>query len=268
VGRAQVRHFQILGGTSVYTMITGITLSAYRQKSFFHFLPKLNPKPDIWIIYNDVKPSGDWDLHRFEKVANNYNNACSVIPDNTQYVLLMEDDAIVPYNALQIHLDNIKETKSDGNTFPFYARNPWDDLGEKIHYAELMIADFYNDKKKNELRLVTQKDRTGLKKITTTSFNFVLLKKKVIDDVKFTSLNKKRNLYIDNIFFLEASKRGFVIHCNYDVRTYHVGSLVWHGKIYENGFSDYEKGVRKDIFNLPITSNEPIWIFTFVDVLS
>jgi hypothetical protein len=245
-------------------MITGITLCAYRQKSFFQFIPKLNPKPDVWIINNDIKPAGDWNLHRFERVADNYNNARGLIPENAEFVLIMEDDAIVPYNGLQIHLDNIMKTNGDGNTFPFYARNPWDELDNKVRYSELMVADFFHDKVRDELRLVTQKNRTGIKRVTTTSFNFVLLKKKVVDNIKFKPLNKKKNLYIDNVFFLDASRLGYVIYCNYDVRTYHIGSLVWHGNRYDNGFSEYEKGVR-DIFGLDNMCNENIWIFTFMD---
>lgn len=243
-------------------MIAGVTLCAYRDETFFIFLPKLNPKPDVWIINNDTKPLTEGDKNRFQRVADNYNKIVNLLPENTDQVLIMEDDAIPPKNGLNIHVENMKKIDADGMTFGFYSRCVSNFIQDKTHFTEIMASDFYYSEDIKQTKLIQKDIREGVQKIDTTSFNFVLLKREILDKIKFYGINKNGDLYIDNLFFLDVKKLGYKIYCDYDQPTSHVWSAHWPGNKHINQYSEYEKSLRR-IFNLScdVDNSENVWIF-------
>jgi hypothetical protein len=195
--------------------ICGLTLAVYRDKTFFKLLPKLNPKPDIFIIRN-VEPAKEvW--RQLQSIALGYNNYRKLAPDNITHYWIIEDDCIFPHNTLDILIDNLKQTKSDAITISVYNR-----------YAKHIMV--WNLKKttKGKLVKVDINDKTGLKQVDVSSLNCFLIKKEVFCSEDFVVSNYNTELYVDTLFFTKLRKRGYTLYCNFDIRTEH-GGLVWYG---------------------------------------
>lgn len=251
-------------------MISAITLCALRNKMFFDYINVMDPKPDIWIMFMDDnrKARIDWDVNRLNRISNNYNKIKRLIPDDSTYTLIMEDDCIPIKNGLQHHLENInKYPNIDAVTFPFYVRHPvTEKLNKSTRFADLMVGNFTYDREDKRIYVIQPKERFGFKKIDTTSFNFVLIKSEIVKQISFIPFNIHKNLYIDNLFFLYFKKLKRVLYCDFDVCGIHNTTFFWPGKYYNElqPFSKFEESRVRRCTNEPYTikNNNCMWIYT------
>jgi len=195
--------------------ICGLVLSVYRDRTFFKYLPKINPKPDIFIIRNTKPLLAVKD--QLQSIADGYNKCRLFAPDDTTHYWIVEDDCILPTDVLQTLKNDMIKANCDVVTVPVYNRFAkhlmvWN-LQKTIH-GELYKKDII--------------DKTGLKQVDVSSLNCFLIKKDVFLSEYFSISNHNKELYVDTLFFARLRKKGFTVYCNFNVRTEH-GGLVWFG---------------------------------------
>lgn len=197
-------------------MICGITLNSFRDKLFFQMLPNIDPKPDVWIMINEFQYI-PFEYKRLDNISNNYNNACSLIPDETEYALVLEDDCEVPNNILQILKEDIEYLNCDVVTTAVYNRID----------GELMVwtLKYENDK---PIKVNFSTNKTGLKKLDLSSLNCFIIKTDVLKNVPFYPANHDLTLYTDTFFFSNVKRNGYTVYCDFDIETIHDGNQ-WPG---------------------------------------
>ena len=192
-------------------MITGLTLKTNRSNIFNNMYDRLNPKPDEYIIYEDNEPLSDHSmLSKLMRIGKNYNLAKKLIPNNTDYVFILEDDVEVPINIIDILYNDLINYDADCITTVTKCRRTgapmcWDSKFETI-------------------------ENTGIKKIYATSLNCLIIKKELFDKMIFVGFDTAKNKPIDANFFIMLNYFTDKIYCNYNVPTIHAYNQLYKGR--------------------------------------
>lgn len=224
-------------------MITAMTTTKY-EKQLKDTLLTLNPKPDIWIIYNDLNPVKEnkntndvsYDPSQyFSKIADNYNKLKSIIPKDTVYVVLIEDDIIfLNKDILEISIKDLECVNCDILVVPTKHRH----LREGTYVEHPMIWNF--DIKEGKKAGRWWLNYSGLKPIDGSACGYIFMKREVIENIDFSYSNKTMSVAVDEFFFYRAKRLGYTIYCDFDVKTNHQGR-IWNGKIKNISNEWYEK---------------------------
>lgn len=203
-------------------MITAITTTTF-QKEFNELIKKLNPKPDVWIIFNDSPKKIVDHVKVFSRIAHNYNKIRTLVPDSANYVVIMEDDILYREDIQKVYLDLMNTNKYDILTTPVMHRHGLDFDANYSLFPMVWYIKYEGDSK---CRFWVNGE--GVQEVDASSLHYVFMKKEVIDKIQFTGINVTGNLSIDEYFFLSAKKLGYRIFCNFDIKTIHRGCL-WSG---------------------------------------
>jgi hypothetical protein len=212
-------------------MITAITTTTH-QNEFRKMMKNLDPKPDVWIIFNDVldsKPRGYVEV--FSRIASNYNKLKNLIPDDTEYVVVMEDDVIYQSNIQDIFYNLVKEHDYDILSIPVMHRHVY--LPKHTIYPMVWKIQYTGEGKSRYWI-----NGNGVEEIDASSLHYVFMKKDVISKIQFTGVNVTYLLAIDEYFFISAKKLGYKSFCNFDIKTNHRG-CEWNG--FKQGVVKYWK---------------------------
>lgn len=200
--------------------ICGLTLAVYRDKIFFDLLPKLDPKPDYFVIKNGSTQRKI--PNQLIDIAEGYNEYRNLAPEDTSHYWVVEDDCVLPEDVLGTICENMVDTNADVITVPVYNR----------FAKHIMIWRLKNINGK--IKKVDIVDKGGLIPVDASSLNCFLIKKDVFMSQNFKPSNYNFELYVDTLFFTNLRKNGYTVYCNFDIRTEH-GGLVWDSNNAKNG---------------------------------
>lgn len=210
-------------------MITGITTTTY-QKEFRELMQTLEPKPDVWIIYNDKRDQTHTGYKEvFTRIANNYNKLKKLIPDNTDYVIIMEDDILYQKDIQDVYYKMLTENNYDILTIPVMHRY-------RGHHEYTVYPMVWKIKFNNGVKIRYWINGKGIEEVDASCLHYVFMKKEIIDKIEFVGVSVDDQLAIDEYFFIYAKKLGYRTHCNFDINTTHRG-VKWDG--HRLGISKY-----------------------------